>query len=90
MGNCEGRIVGLVGSREGRKVEGETVDLMVGSFVGAVGFIVGYFEGTFPTMIAEIGFVKRESKIKIEIVPFKIIISVIIIEFLTSFLLQLI
>ena len=79
MGNFEGRVVGLVGSREGRNVEGETVDFKVGDFEGAVGCIVGYFEGTFPTMIAEIGGVKREesNKIKnIEITPFTIIVVV--------------
>lgn len=72
--------MGLVGSREGRNVEGETVDFKVGNFVGAVGCIDGYFEGTFPTMIAEIGSsVKREesNKIKIiEITPFTIIVVV--------------
>ena len=63
VGNCEGFMVGLIG--EGRKLAGNSVDLIVGNFVGLLGRIVGYSDGVYFTMIAETRKIRKiEIKIK--------------------------
>jgi hypothetical protein len=55
VGNCEGFKVGFEGSGDGRKLEGNPEDFIVGKFVGLLWRIVGNSDGTYLTMIAETG-----------------------------------